>query len=269
MAALLGGPLPLCLIAVLSLVSQGQTVQVDSDLYPDLAAAGSLTAALEQLAAELGIDLILVPGEGASPVTAGIASSVPGRKPLAIYIGATSRWFSVSGWGQGVELVTGATSDLADVLRAGVAWGQDRGLRELRAAAPFLESSDRAEAHERGPAAVVELQWRKMREQAAEAPDFPEFGALVEAAHADPRLRQLYVYSSHWTLGFSSCTGFPFRNEVAIAPAHNGHPYRVMKHPYTDTIGEAATVEEAVVLAGAHLSADSGPAVAGTAEQDE
>ncbi|MGW0509083.1 DUF6193 family natural product biosynthesis protein [Streptomyces olivaceoviridis] len=36
-------------------------------------------------------------------------------------------------------------------------------------------------------------------------PDFPEFGTLVEAAHAELRLRQLYVFSR--TLGFSSCTG--------------------------------------------------------------
>ncbi|WP_405803511.1 DUF6193 family natural product biosynthesis protein [Streptomyces sp. NBC_00210] len=242
---------------------------MDSDLYPDLAAAGSLTAALEQLAAELGVDLMVVPHEGGSPVTAGIASSVPGRKPLSVYIGASSRWFSVSGWGQGIELVTGATPDLADVVRAGVAWGQGCGLRELRAELPFLHSSERAEAHERGPAAVVELQWRKMREQAAEAPDFPEFGTLVEAAHANPRLRQLYVYSSHWTLGFSSCTGFPFRNEVAIVPAHNGSPYRVMKHLHANTIDETATVEDAVALAVSHLPAGLGPAVAGTAERDE
>lgn len=244
-------------------------MRMNPDLYPDLAAAGGLSAALEQRAAELGADLVLVPLEGGSPVTAGIASSVPGRKPMSVYIGATDRWFSVSGWGQGVELVSGATPDLADVVRAGVAWGQDLNLRELRDAAPFLHSSDRAEAHERGPAAVVELQWRKMREQAAEAPDFPEFGALVEAAHAEPRLRQLYVYSSHWTLGFSSCTGFPFRNEVAVVPAHDDRPYRVMKHPYTETIGETGTAEDAVALAVSHLSADTGPAVAGTAQRGE
>ncbi|WHM41061.1 DUF6193 family natural product biosynthesis protein [Streptomyces sp. BPTC-684] len=65
----------------------------------------------------------------------------------------------------------------------------------------------------------------------------PRNARLGEAAHADPRLRQLYVYSSHWTLGFSLCTGFPFRDEVAIpchttaAPAdrrvrHSGQPSR-------------------------------------------
>lgn len=245
-----------------------QTVGVDSDLYPDLAAAGSLAAALQQLAAELRVDLTVVPIDGGSPVTAGIATPVAGRKPLSVYIGATSRWFSVSGWGQGIELITGATPDLADVVRAGAAWAQDTGLVELRARLPFLHSSARAEAHERGPAAVVELQWRTMREQAAEAPDFPGFGALVDVAHAEPMLRQLYVFSSHWTLGFSSCTGFPFRVEVGIAPSHNGSPYRVMKHLRAEVLGETATAREAVALAVSHLPSGLGPAVEGTADRN-
>ncbi|MFF3787508.1 DUF6193 family natural product biosynthesis protein [Streptomyces sp. NPDC001933] len=158
---------------------------MDSDLYPDLVAAGSLAAALEQLAAELGVDLTVVPGDWGPLVSAGIASSVPECKPLSVHIGAESRWFGVSGWSRGVGLITGATPDLADVVRAGAAWGRGRSLRELRAELSFLRSSERAEAHERGSAAVVELQWRTMREQAAEEPDFTGLGELVEAAHAE------------------------------------------------------------------------------------
>ncbi|MFH9400610.1 hypothetical protein ACH4JS_12555 [Streptomyces sp. NPDC017638] len=59
---------------VLLMASQRQTREVNSVLCPDLAAAGSLPAALEQLAADLGVDLTMVPHEGGSPVTAGIAS---------------------------------------------------------------------------------------------------------------------------------------------------------------------------------------------------
>ncbi|MFJ2379299.1 DUF6193 family natural product biosynthesis protein [Streptomyces sp. NPDC087769] len=113
------------------------------------------------------------------------------------------------------------------------------------------------------------MQWRKTREQAHESTDFAGFGALVEAAHAEPRLRHLYVYSSHWTLGFSSCTGYPFHTEVGIAPAHNGSPYRVMKHPLAEVLGETATAEEAVALAVSFLVTGLGPAVEGTAERDE
>ena len=215
------------------------------------------------MAAELDVAFVVVPGERGSLTSAGIASSVPERRPLSVHIGADRRWFGVSGWSQGIELISGGTSDLSAIVRAGAAWGQGRSLRDLQAELPFLRSSARARAHERGPAAVVEVQWRTMREQAAEAPDFHEFAGLVEAAHAEPQLRQLYVFSSHWTLGFSSCTGFPFRVEVALVPSYNGSPYRV--HLYSGVIGEAATAEEAVALAAAHLPTDLGPAVAGTA----
>ncbi|MEU3843830.1 DUF6193 family natural product biosynthesis protein [Streptomyces sp. NPDC028635] len=139
----------------------------------------------------------------------------------------------------------------------------------MRAGLPFLHVSERAEAHERGPASVVELQWRTMREDAAQAPNFPAFGELVEAAHAHPKLRQLYVFSSHWTLGFSSCTGFPFRVEVAIAPSRNGGPYLVMERPRSLVIGETATAEEAVAVAVSRLPSGLGPAVAGTADMNE
>lgn len=261
-------PPALCLTAALLVALRRQTVEVDSDLYPDLAAAGSLAAALQQLASELGVDLTVIPIEGGSPVTAGIATPVAGRKPLSVHIGAASRWFSVSGWGQGIELITGATTELADVVRAGAAWAQGGRLAELRAGLPFLQSSERAEAHERGPAEVVELQWRTMREQAAEAPDFPEFGALVEAAHAEPMLRQLYVFSSHWTLGFSSCTGFPFRVEVSIAPLRDGSPYRVMKHLRAEVLGETVTAGEAVTLAVSCLPTGLGPAVEGPVDRN-
>ncbi|GKQ40584.1 DUF6193 family natural product biosynthesis protein [Streptomyces sp. A012304] len=238
---------------------------MNSDLYPELAAAGGLAAALEQSAAGRGVDLTVLSGNWGALASARIASSVPEREPLSVHIGAESRWFGVSGWSQGIELITGGTPDLADVVRAGVAWGRGRSLREIRAELPFLRSGERAEAHQRGPGAVVESQWRAMRRRAAEASHFPEFGALVEAAHAEPRLRQLYVFRSHWTLGFSSCTGYPFRTEVAIAPSHGDSPYRVLRHSHTDVISEAATAAEAAELAVAGLPAGLGPAVTGTA----
>lgn len=81
----------------------------------------------------------------------------------------------------------------------------------------------------RGPTAEAELQWRLLKEQAAEAASFHEFGLLVQAAHADSRLRQPYAFSSHWVLGFDAHTGQPPDVEVAIAPAHDGLPYRVRK----------------------------------------
>ncbi|MFJ9100649.1 DUF6193 family natural product biosynthesis protein [Streptomyces sp. NPDC102405] len=240
---------------------------MNSDLYPDLAAAGSLAAALDQVAAELGVDLVTLPGDWGPVVSASIAALVPERLPLSVHIGAERRWFGVSGWSQGVELITGATPDLADVVRAGVAWGgEGKSLRELHAQLPFLHFSELAEAHERGPAAAVDVSWRLLREQAADAPDFPEFGLLVEAAQTEPRLRQLSPISSHWTLGFRTYTGRRSPVVVAIVPSHAGRPYRVQRFLHEGVLGEAATAEEAAALAVAHLPPGLGPATAGTGE---
>ncbi|MGW3040153.1 DUF6193 family natural product biosynthesis protein [Kitasatospora sp. NPDC001159] len=238
---------------------------MDPDFYPDLGAAGSLAAALERTAAELAVDLTVVPGNWGD-TSAGIAATVPERKPLDVYIGSRERWFGVTGWSRGVRMIEGGTTDLRDVVRAGVAWGSGKSLRELCEQLPFLEFTELAEAHERGPAAAVEAQWRRIWEEAADEPEFTEFGLLVEAAHAEPRLRQLYPFSSHWTLGFRARTGAPSRAEVAIVPAHNGRPYRVQRFPHDGLIAEAATAQEAVALAVAHLPADLGPAVAGSDE---
>ncbi|MFJ4519098.1 DUF6193 family natural product biosynthesis protein [Streptomyces sp. NPDC088816] len=139
----------------------------------------------------------------------------------------------------------------------------------MHAELPFVHFSELAEAHERGPAAAVEVQWRLMQEEAERAPEFPEFGQLVAAARAALKLRQLFPVSSHWTLCFNPSTGIPSRPEVAIAPARNGRPFRVQRFPHGGFLGEAATATEAVALAVAHLRPGVGPAVAGTVASDE
>ncbi|MFE6715127.1 DUF6193 family natural product biosynthesis protein [Streptomyces sp. NPDC057695] len=236
------------------------------DPYPDLAAMGGLLSALELAAADLGVEIAVVPGDWGPAMSAGIVASHAGRKPLSVRVRASRRWFDIAGWSDGVELVTGVTPDLHDVVRAGVAWGAGQPLAELTAQLPFLRFGELAAAHERGPAAVVDVQWRLMREQAATATEFREFGLLVEAAHAETRLRQLYPFSSHWTLGFAAHTGTPGPPVVAISPAYGDRPYRVREYPQGDCLAEAATAQEAVALAVARLPAGLGAAAAGAAE---
>ncbi|WP_143659785.1 DUF6193 family natural product biosynthesis protein [Streptomyces pharetrae] len=237
---------------------------MNPDLYPDLAAAGTLATALERVAAELAVDVNVVSDGWGTSVSAVSPPPVPFRRPLSVVIGAKERAFLLWGRSRGVELISGSTTDLRDVVLAAVAWGEGRSLSELHDLFPFLSSDERARAHERGPAAVVDLQWRLLREQAAGEPGFPEFGLLVEAAYAEPRLRRLSAFSSHWTLGFSASTGHSSKAEVAIVPACNGRPYRVREFPHDGgVIGETETADEAVALATAHLPVGLGPAVAG------
>ncbi|MFD5465295.1 DUF6193 family natural product biosynthesis protein [Kitasatospora sp. NPDC127059] len=246
---------------------------MNPDLYPDVAAAGSLAAALESAAAELAVDITLVPGvwRGASSANiaapAGTAPPGPARRPLQVHLAVKERRFLVSGRSLGVEMITGGTADLRDVVRAAMAWGSGRNLRELRERFPFLASSELAEAHERGAAAVVGLQWGWLRERALREPEFTGFGLLVEAAGAEPKLRQLYPVVSHRVLVFLPRTGVPCGAVViAIAPADDGFPYQVQRFPHGGLIAEAGTAEEAVALAVAHLPADLGPAVLGSDE---
>ncbi|WP_143666248.1 DUF6193 family natural product biosynthesis protein [Streptomyces sp. CS057] len=237
---------------------------MNPDLYPELAAAGTLAAALERVAVELAVDVRVVPDSSGASVSAVSPPPVPFRRPLSLALGAEERVFLLWGRSRGVELISGSTTDLRDVVRAAVAWGEGRSLSELHELFPFMSSDERAKAHERGPAAVVDLQWRLLREQAAGEPGFPEFGLLVEAAYAEPRLRRLSAFSSHGTLGFSAGTGRSFTVEVAVVPACSGRPYRVQRYVHDGgVIGEAETADEAVALAAAHLPVGLGPAVAG------
>ncbi|MBA4863858.1 hypothetical protein H1V43_21350 [Streptomyces sp. PSKA54] len=236
---------------------------MNSEFYPDVVEAGGLAAALEQLAADLRVPLVLVPGQKEVPESVGIATTAPGRLPLLVVPRTDTRGFQLIGRAGDVDIVTGATRELRDVVEAGAAWGAGTAVPRMRETLPFLRFDPIAEAHERGPAAAVAAQWDLLREKAAGAPNFPEFGLLLEAAYAEPRLRQLFPFTSHWTVAFSSCTGRPYRDEVAITPQYGGGPYLVLRHPNTGMLGEAPAVEEAVALALAHLPESVGPAVAG------
>ncbi|MER5748597.1 DUF6193 family natural product biosynthesis protein [Streptomyces sp. NPDC002088] len=236
---------------------------MNSEFYPDVVEAGGLAAALEQLAAGLGIPLILVPGRKEIADSIGIATTAPGREPLTVFPRTDTRGFQVIGRAGEVDIVTGEARELGDVVEAGAAWAAGTPVPRMRAALPFLLFDQLAEAHERGPEAAVAAQWDRLKEKAADTPTFPEFGRLVEAAYEQPRLRELFPFTSHWTVAFSSCTGRPYHDEVAIAPQYGGGPYIVLRHPNTGMIGETPTVEEAVALALAHLPESVGPAVAG------
>ncbi|MEU9149908.1 DUF6193 family natural product biosynthesis protein [Streptomyces sp. NPDC048417] len=236
---------------------------MNSEFYADVIEAGGLAAALEQSAAGLGIPLILVAGRKEIADSVGIATTAAGRLPLLVFPRTDARGFRLVGRSREVDILTGEARDLADVVEAGAAWAAGTAVPEMRDGLPFLQFDALAEAHERGPEAAVAAQWGRLKEKAAGTASFPEFGRLVEAAYAEPRLRQLFPFTSHWTVAFSSCTARPYHDEIAIAPQYGGGPYLVLRHPNTGMLGEAATVEEAVALALAHLPESAGPAVAG------
>jgi hypothetical protein len=247
-----------------------EPIPADPDLYPDLAAAGSLAAALALAAAEQGLDLGVVLSNDSDLLrTAGVTSTAPGREPCWIFIGSESRWFNINGPCQGVQLLSGSTSDLGDLARAAAGWRNGARLREIQDDAAFIEVSELAEAHEHGPAEAVTVQWRLLLEGLRQEADRLDLVrqtlALAEAASTEPKLRQLYPFTSHWSLHFTTCTGFPYSWDVPfIDPLSDGR-YRVCGPSRGTVIGEGDTAAAAISMVVGALPANCGPAVAGTA----
>ncbi|MGW9210982.1 DUF6193 family natural product biosynthesis protein [Embleya sp. NPDC055664] len=129
---------------------------------------------------------------------------------------------------------------------------------------------DLAAAHERGPAAAVEVKWQRlmlswqwMRERheiLRPTRPYPGIVPLLEAAFAEPGLRQLFPFTSHHTLCFSSSTEYPYVPRVpCVDPLSDGR-FRVRRPRSSTVIGFADTAEEAVALVTAHFPAALEPA---------
>ncbi|CAM5543803.1 hypothetical protein SAVIM338S_04341 [Streptomyces avidinii] len=77
--------------------------------------------------------------------------------------------------------------------------------------------------------------------------------AVLDAAHEDPILRQLYPYTSHNHVHFSSTTRFPYEVAVPfVMPLADGR-FRVVGRGLAGGSGEADTAEEAVAMVVAHV----------------
>lgn len=132
-------------------------------------------------------------------------------RACGVNLGSQERVFLIAGWGQGVNLTAGSTDDLTKVAQAAAAWHEGVSLAAPASVAPFLEVSSLAAVHERGPKYAVAEKWRRYLE-----PDPYEDLDMIRAAHAQPRLRALFPFTSHGSLLFSRCTGFPFSRDISI-----------------------------------------------------
>ncbi|MER6098888.1 DUF6193 family natural product biosynthesis protein [Streptomyces sp. NPDC001728] len=88
----------------------------------------------------------------------------------------------------------------------------------------------------------------------------------VRAAHAQPRLRQLFPLISHGVMYFSGCTGMPAAHLGGqVHPRGADGRFRVAGPKGVGTLGRAETLQEAFALVVAHLPEECGPAVLGGA----
>ncbi|MER6479487.1 DUF6193 family natural product biosynthesis protein [Streptomyces filamentosus] len=179
-------------------------------LYPEVAAAGSLAAALRAVAAGT-LDGVPLTSPAAEPLySASVRSVLPHREPLRISAWKYERMWSASADERLTELpvLRGETDDLAEVARAVRAWHDGEPPEDVHAAAPFVRPTGRLELDRPDPARMVAYEWQALRTEAAElaTPWAHAYRELVEAAGAVTELSELYPFTSHWALRFSSAT---------------------------------------------------------------
>ncbi|MFC9943088.1 DUF6193 family natural product biosynthesis protein [Streptomyces pratensis] len=90
--------------------------------------------------------------------------------------------------------------------------------------------------------------------------------AMLRAAYAEPRLRELFPKVSHGALYFSRCIHYPRTMDVGTLLRRAGGGFMVHRRSDGSILGEPETVEEAVALIVANLPAGCGPAIDGSAE---
>jgi hypothetical protein len=134
-----------------------------------------------------------------------------------------------------------------------------------------------AAARSRGPAEVVEARWQSLRlswqwryavhQVRSPGRPYPGIVPLLEAAAAQPRLRRLYPFTSHFALLFSSSTSYPWTLHAGcIEPLDNGR-FKAGRSSPSAVIGEFGTAEEAVAAVLELLPTGFEPVI--TASSDE
>ncbi|MET7685790.1 DUF6193 family natural product biosynthesis protein [Streptomyces sp. NPDC005423] len=109
--------------------------------------------------------------------------------------------------------------------------------------------------------ALVEAGWQKVRDDGRVRPE------LLEAVCAEPRLHQLFPWTGMGELHFSRCTGQRWTWDIPyIQPAADGE-YWVSGPLRSETVGPAATPQQAIAMVVERLPPNCGPAFVGTPEE--
>lgn len=243
---------------------------INVDLYPEVGAAGDLSNALGKALADVGSPLQAAAQINFIP----FARTESGSRFCQMYIAAHERLFIFDFWFKGVSYGRGSSSSLNEAAQAMHFWIIEQpDIAQMQKRFSFFEPEEKAIAHEAGRA--VEFQWERLLKTWARDEtnrDAISPLPLIEAAMKQPELRQLYPFTSLYTLHFSRTTGYPFTNDCPFAgPIGNGR-FRVYRPspPMSDpehmgeVIGEG-NAEETVAMLVSNLPPNCGPAVEGTA----
>lgn len=233
--------------------------------YPDIAAHGSVAALLRAAAAGRLADESVMP-DGTDPLRARVACTLSWREPLLIIAVSYRRGWLIMGSDsfQKLPLIDGRTDDPSEVAQAAVAWHDGAPLDAICAAAPFVHRSGRYEVPDRDPVRLADSEWQSLRRDAAAmGVDWKAHQqALIEAAYANPVLRSLYPFTSHWALRFSTTTRPDMTIVDPCVAARSNGTYSVGDHR-SDVPDHFPTAEEAVAEAVRRLPCGLGPVTLG------
>lgn len=244
--------------------------EIKPEMYPDIVAAGSLSNALAKAFADLGSPL-----QPESPIPFLVyARTEGGSRFCQMYIAAHERLFIFDFWSSGVGYGKGATRSLHDAAQAIHFWIIEKpDLARMQDRFSFFTADPKGLAHEAGRA--VEYQWERLRAnwERQDEPGSISPLPLIDAAMQRAELRQLFPFTSLYTLHFSRSTGYPFTSDCPYARPIGNNRFRAYKasaralNPETtdEIIGEG-DASEVIAMLVAHLPPDCGPAVEGTAD---
>ncbi|GAA3767790.1 DUF6193 family natural product biosynthesis protein [Streptomyces chiangmaiensis] len=105
--------------------------------------------------------------------------------------------------------------------------------------------------------AIVEAGWQAVRA------DNRVHAELIDAAYAEPRLRQLFPWTGMAELHFSRCTGHPWTWDIPYIQPALGGGYWVSGPLRDEAVGPAATATHAIATVVKRLPPDCGPAFVG------
>lgn len=225
-------------------------------LYPDVAAHGSLAAALQAAAADQGLSLPLAVTPSDPLRHATIASTVPHRHASYVTAWHHERRWSIWDSSNDRLMICGDTKDLRELPRVIRGWAEGASLDEIGQTASFDLLTGRFEVPDKNSAGVIASEWQWLLKDAVDA-DWPQYQALIESAHAEPKLRRLYPFTSHWALSFSSAPDYPFSPPfVSIDSPRGTGDYTIREWSNGPALNYVTTPAEAIAIAVDRIPAD-------------